>query len=249
MDDAPVERVNTWNVRGAWLRQEAGRSDQELRAQRLAIGECDPPDLGIFVPPGAFDGGVEPHVPAHVVLVGHMLGVALQFLARGEQPRPVRVRLEPVGIRGRRDVDGKAGVAVDVPSAAETILAVEDDDVVIAQPVELNRRTDSAETRPHDDHVELPHAHERDTALLARVSVSAVLDSSVLAPPPFNPSVTFEIAELVWPLTDCAAPARRPRAVVSFPPTWPCSSSAAPAVTYGRTAAHMTVGLPQVVVT
>ena len=51
-------------------------------AQRLTTGERDPPDLRIVVPPGTFDGGVEPHVAAHVVLVGHMLGVALQFGTR-----------------------------------------------------------------------------------------------------------------------------------------------------------------------
>ena len=151
VDDAPAERVDTGNVRGAWLAQEAGRGDQELRAQRLTAGKRNPPDLGIVVPPRAFDGGVEPHVAAHVVLVGHMLGVALQFGARRIQPRPVRVRLEPVGIRGRRLIDGKARIAVDVPRSTQVVLAVDDHDVVVAQAVELDRRADSAETRPHDD--------------------------------------------------------------------------------------------------
>ena len=97
------ERVDTRNIRGTRLGQEAGRGDQELRGQRLTTGKRDPPDLGIVVPSGTVDGGVEPHVAAHVVLVGDMLGVALQLGARREQPRPVRVRLEPVGIGGRRD--------------------------------------------------------------------------------------------------------------------------------------------------
>ena len=48
----------------------------------------------------------------------HMLGVALQFLARRIQPRPVWVRLEPVGIRGRR---GRYRVP---PLAARTIAAL-----------------------------------------------------------------------------------------------------------------------------
>ena len=75
----PAKRVDTGNVRDAWLAQEAGRGDQELRAQRLTAGKRNPPDLGIVVPPRTFDGGVEPHIAAHVVLVGYMLGVALQF--------------------------------------------------------------------------------------------------------------------------------------------------------------------------
>src|ERR1700738_5474256 len=77
-----------------------------------------------------------------------MLGVALQFGARREQSRPVRVGLEPVGIGGRRDVDGQARIVVDVPGSAQVVLAVDDHDVVIAQPVELDRRTDSPKPAP-----------------------------------------------------------------------------------------------------
>ena len=88
-----------------------------------------------------------------------MLGVALQFGARREQSRPVRVGLEPVGIGGRRDVDGQARIVVDVPGSAQVVLAFDDRDVVLAQPVELDRRTDATETRAHNDDVELLGAH------------------------------------------------------------------------------------------
>ena len=38
--------------------------------------------LGVLVPAGALDDGVEPHVPAHVVLVGDVVGVLLDLRAR-----------------------------------------------------------------------------------------------------------------------------------------------------------------------
>ena len=155
VQDASGERLDTGDIRRARLAQEAGRGDQELRAQRLTTGNGNPPDLSIVVPPGAFNGGVEPHEAAHVVLIGHMLGVALQFGAGRIQPRPVRVRLKPVGERGRRLIDSKTRIVVDVPRSTQVVLAIDDQDVVIAQAAELDCRADSAETRPDDDYVEL----------------------------------------------------------------------------------------------
>ncbi len=159
VDDPPGERINPLDVGSLRLAQEAGRGDHKLRAERLTAGERYPPDPGIVVPTRAFDGGVESHVAAQVVLVCHMLGVALQFAARCIHPRPVRVRFEPVGESGRRLIDGKARIVIDVPRATQVVLAVDDHDVVIAQAVELDRGANSAETRPHDDHVEVLHAH------------------------------------------------------------------------------------------
>ena len=106
VDGASTECLDSGDIRGFWLAQEAGCGGQELRAQRLPAGKRNLPDSGIVVPPGAFDGGVEPHVATHVIFIGHMLGVALKLDARRIQPGPVRVRLEPVGKRGRRLIDG-----------------------------------------------------------------------------------------------------------------------------------------------
>src|ERR1700720_1407639 len=64
-------------------------------------------------------------------------------------PRPAQTGatsrgwLEPVGIRGQRLIDGQ--------------------DVVVAQPFELDRPVDSAETRPCDDRVELARSHDLQT--------------------------------------------------------------------------------------
>ena len=110
--------------------------------------------LCVLVPPGALDDGVEPHVPAHVELVRDVVGVLLDLRAGGEQARPVRVRLEEIRVRGGRDVDGQAGVAVYVPGPAEVVLAVKDHEVVVTHPLELDGRAYPPETGPHDDRVE-----------------------------------------------------------------------------------------------
>ncbi len=163
MDHAPRERVDAGDIRDTRLAQKPGRGDQELGAQRLATGQRELPGAGLVVPAGAFDGGVEPDVAPHVVLVGDVLGVTLQFGAGRIHPRPERVRFEPVGERRRRLIDSKAGIVIDVPGSAQVVLTVDDQDVVIAHPLELDRCADSAETRPHDDRVELLGPHELET--------------------------------------------------------------------------------------
>ena len=160
VDDATAERLDTGDVRHLRLAQKAGRGDQELRAQRLAAGQRKAPHLSVLVPPGTLDGGVEPHEPPHVVFLGHVHGVALEFRTRRVHPRPVRVRLEPVGERGRRLIDRQTGIVVDVPRSTQIVFAVENDDVLVTQAAQLDGGADSAETRPHDDHIELLLTHK-----------------------------------------------------------------------------------------
>ena len=74
---------------------------------------------------------------------------------RAYQCRHARVRLERVGVGDAGDVDGQAGVAVDVPGAAEVVLALEDHEVVDAQPLELDGRAHAAEARADDDRLVL----------------------------------------------------------------------------------------------
>ncbi len=131
VDDLAGEAGDPRDVGHVRLRQEARRGDQVAGAQRVTVGQGHPPDLGLLVPASAFDRRVEPHVPAHVVLVGDVAGVLLDLVAGGEQPRPVRVRLEEVGVGGGGHVDRQAGVVVDVPGPAQVVLAVENDEVLV----------------------------------------------------------------------------------------------------------------------
>ena len=48
---------------------------------------------------------------------------------------------------------------VDVPRATEVVLALEDDEVVVTQPFQLDGGADSGETGPHDDCVVLLRSH------------------------------------------------------------------------------------------
>ena len=79
---------------------------------------------------------------------------------RCEKPGPVRIGLERIRVGDRRDVDSQTGIAVDVPGSTQIVLALEDRQVVQAQPLELNGRTHSAEARPHYYCVVL-HCHRR----------------------------------------------------------------------------------------
>src|ERR1700727_1159131 len=69
------------------------------------------------------------------------------------------IGFEPVGIRGGRDIDGHARVVVDVPSATEVVLALENDEVLVPEALELYRAANAAETRADDDGVERIRVH------------------------------------------------------------------------------------------
>ena len=156
--DGPGELLDAQDVGDPRLGQEAGRGDEVRRPDRLAAGHRDLPHLVCLVPPRAVDNGVEAHVPAQVVLVGDVGGVLLQLGATGVPVPPPRVRLEGVGVGHAGDVDGQAGVAVDVPGPAEVVLALEDDEVVDAESLELDGRTHPAEAGA-DDHCLVSHAY------------------------------------------------------------------------------------------
>src|SRR5271166_3365877 len=113
----PLKLVMPWMSGVFGWDREAGRGDQEATGQRLAVGQGHLPDQRVVVPTGSLDRRVEPHVAAYVVFVGDVVGVVLQLRAGREQPRPVRVRLEPVGIGRRGNVDGKPRIAVYVPGS------------------------------------------------------------------------------------------------------------------------------------
>ena len=117
------------------------------------------PPLGVVVPAGALDGDAEPDVAAHVILVRDVVGVLLDLVTGGEQPGPVRVRLEVVRVGGRGDVDRQARVVVDVPRPAEVVLAVQDDEVLVAHPLQLDGSADACKAGSHDDRVEVLRSH------------------------------------------------------------------------------------------
>ena len=166
------------------LGQEAGRGDQVRRPQPLAAGDPDLPLLGVLVPARALDDGAEPHVPAQVVAVGHVLGVLLQLRTAGVPVRPPRVRLEGVGVGDARDVHRQPGVAVDVPGPAQVVLALEHHEVVDAQPLERDGGAHAAEPGPDDDRLVAMVIEYRSIALSAtRCDLPHIPDVWCPAPP------------------------------------------------------------------
>ena len=107
-----------------------------------------------WVPGRGLDDRSEFHVPLEVVLVGDVVGVTLQLRSGGEQPGPVRVGLEGIGVGDRRDVDGESRVVVHVPRPAQVVLPLEDRDVVQALSLQFDRGTHPAEAGTHDHDVE-----------------------------------------------------------------------------------------------
>ena len=179
MQNRAGEILDTRDVGLLRLAQVAGGQDQELSPQRLATLQRHLPGLRLLVPACTVHRGVEAHVAPQVVLVGHVIGVGLELGARGVEPRPVRVRFEPVRVRGGGDVDRQARIPVDMPGTAEIVLPVEEDDPAVPKPVELDRGAHSAESRADDDSVELLGTHvailRAFTGVLAGVTAVAVL--------------------------------------------------------------------------
>lgn len=180
VDDLARERLDAFDIGHLRLREVSGGREQVLAGDGVAGFGGDHPVLMFLIPAGARHRGVETHVLAQVVLVGHVAGVLLQLRARREQPGPVGVGLKRVRVRCRRDVDRQAGVVVDVPRTAKIILAIQDRQIGQAQLLELDCRPHAAETGPDDDGIKL-RCH---VPMLAAVPAkwSACLDTSYLGP-------------------------------------------------------------------
>ena len=88
---------------------------------------------------------------AHAVFVGHPLEVVADLLLRREHRGPVRVRLERERVQVRRHVAGAARVGVLAPGAADRVGLLEDDEVLDARFLELDRCADAGEAVA-DDH-------------------------------------------------------------------------------------------------
>ena len=87
-----------------------------------------------------------------VVFERDLLEVVEQFLALGEIARPRVSRAEREGIGMVRRIDAAAGVAVDIPGAAEFGVLL-DDGVGDAEPAERNAQRDGADAGADDQHM------------------------------------------------------------------------------------------------
>ena len=146
------ERLYARDVRQLGLAEHTRRCDHEARADPLSSLRVDLPHVLFLVEGGRGDLRVQLDAVPHAVLVGAVLGVRLQLAPGRVDPRPVTPLLEGELVAERGDVDCDAGVGVPVPGAPHAVGLVEDEEVLEAGAIELDRRADAREAgADHDD--------------------------------------------------------------------------------------------------
>src|SRR6266446_6116185 len=120
----------------------------------LAIGGLErrnPAPLAL-IPARRRQLGVEPEMLSDVVFERDLLEVVEQFLALGEVAGPWIARAEREGIGMVRRIDAAAGVAVDIPGAAEFGVLL-DDGIGDAEPAKGNAERNRADAGAYDQHM------------------------------------------------------------------------------------------------
>ena len=157
-----VEGVDAVDVGRLGHGQHAAGVDHESCGDLVAGVELHPPQRPLVVELDGQHLGVEPDLRPDAVLVGAVLGVGLQLAAARVGSRPVRPLLERELIGKRRNVDGDTGIGVPVPRAADVVTGLDDEVVVEALLIELDRGADAREPRADDQAVvvgpvDVPH--------------------------------------------------------------------------------------------
>src|SRR5690348_3386041 len=116
----------------------------------LARTRRDAPAELEIVPPGALHRAAQPQVRAQTEPVGAALQVVPDLRLPREGVRPVRVEGEGVRVQMRGHVAGAARVGVVTPGAADLAGLLEDDEIVAAGPLELDRRAEPREAGSDD---------------------------------------------------------------------------------------------------
>ena len=101
------------------------------------------PQAGGLVPLSRDGAEAETEVRADAVLVGHAFEVVADLLLGRVHLGPVRVLLERERVHMRRDITGAAGIGVLAPGARDRVGLVEDDEVLDARLLELDRCSDA----------------------------------------------------------------------------------------------------------
>src|SRR3954447_24362011 len=89
------------------------------------------------------------------------LQVGLDLRLRGEAGRPVRVQRERERVQVARYVAAAARIAVVAPDTTDVVTALEDDEVVPAGLLQLNRRAETGEAAADNDDVAFFHVSSR----------------------------------------------------------------------------------------
>jgi len=137
VEHLPVEAVESGDVRPRRGVEQADGGDDDLRLVLPARCVSQPPARPILVPTGGDDLGRGPHLAADIESVVAVLDVAEDLGLGGIRAGPVGVRCVGQAVQVRRDIAGRARVAVGSPGAADTVVAFEQHHVVHADPGQL----------------------------------------------------------------------------------------------------------------
>ena len=137
-------------VGGQVQRTRGGYHGPRLVAAHFAVlNGHDGPAPGTVVPVHPLHRAPVADVLVHAVLVGARPQVVPDLLLRREEPAPVRVQLEGVGVKRRRHVARATRVLVVAPGPAEIIALVQDHEIVESRLLQRDPHPDAAEPRSH----------------------------------------------------------------------------------------------------
>jgi hypothetical protein len=157
--EAATEAVAPGNIGDVALREEPERGHQIAARERLAGARVHLPELALLVEHRARHFSFQLHVAAQVEAVDDVVEVLLDLgllqVARGPVPLLQQVLVEGVAVDEALGVGLRAGVAVEVPGAANAAALLERADLKSKLIAQLVKHVDAAKAGTDDDSVEV----------------------------------------------------------------------------------------------
>lgn len=157
--EGAAEAVAPGNVGDVGLREEPERRHQVAARERLAGARAHLPELELFVEHRARHFSVQLDVAAQIEAVDDvvevLLDVGLLQVARGPVPLLQQVLVEGVAVDETLGVGLRAGVAVEVPGAANAATLLECPNLQPKLIAQLVKHVDAAKSGTNDDSVEV----------------------------------------------------------------------------------------------
>ena len=157
--DVTVEAIEPGDVGRDRGRQAPDRGHEIARRHRVVVVGADLPPVRRVVERGRGDAGGELDVAAQIEAIGDVVEVPLDLglLRVTTRPLPLlrQLRRERVAVVVALGVAPRAGIAVPVPRAADTVAGLEDPDAQVQVVTELVERVETGEARADHDDVEV----------------------------------------------------------------------------------------------
>jgi hypothetical protein len=168
VDQLALEVVDPRNVGHLRPDEQSRRVDEITAHDPVTVLGLDPPDVARLVVLGAADSAARADLPVEPVALDAVERVGPHLLPRRIDVAPIRLHLEGVGVDEEGHVDFEPRVVVLHPGAAELGLALEDHEVVDADPVERDAASQPREARADDHDLVVEHRRAQSAAPLSR---------------------------------------------------------------------------------